>query len=127
MADVQERKYKILKGGKVTLRGVDLKKDQVVELPVSAGEHLVKEKVAKAVVMEVKNEDTSQDDSKQTEEELQAAYEKEFKTLDKKTRDNLYEVAKEIIEIPYDINKDPLIEAIIEADKTKAVLKKLEE
>ena len=126
MAEVKERKYKILKGGKVTLRGVNLDKDQIVELPVSAGDHLVKEELAEAV--EVKKEaEKAPEDSKQTEEELQAAYEKEFKALDKKTRDKLYEVAKEMIEIPYDINKDPLIEAIIEAEKTKAVLKKLEE
>lgn len=126
MAEPEVRKYKVLESNRVTLRGEDLEKDAVIDLPISAGEHLVKEDLVKAVEVEPDKPGPGDDDSKKTEEELKAEYKKLYKALDKHNRDPLYEAAKDIIEIGYDINKEPLIEAIIEAEKTKVVLEKLE-
>lgn len=123
MAEV--KKYKVLEDNRVTLAGENLRKDAIIELPEAAGKQLIKEKLVKAAEVEVKKP-AETEENKKVEEELQAEYEKNFKALDKKNRGPLYEVAKEIIEIRYDIKKDDLIEAIIEANKIKAVLTKLE-
>lgn len=121
---------------KVTAPGVtdgmgDVEVGEILELPPRSAENLVRTKKAEFIETETEPEDPEGgeeaggegDGGKElTDDPEVEEYQKKFKALDKHTRDNLYEAAKEKVDIGYDINKKPLIEEIIKAGKTKAIL-----
>lgn len=123
-------KFKVTGSG-VTDGTGDVEPGEVIEISARSAQDLVKAKKGE-ILKAVKATGTQEQGQDERDEDLGDSpevqeYQKLYKALDSYKRDNIYEVAKGKVEIAYDINKKPLIEAIIDAGKAQVILDALAE